>query len=128
MGGGEVETDFSPLSGVNQEDIAGFVSTGYEGASTLYDAGTASWKNPFNGEYQKMTDRIITRSGKDITKVWGDFNTWLDKTKKSKVDHEEYVALKKEAPGRDSTIVGFNQEKQGTVLGNTQPYGKTVLG
>jgi hypothetical protein len=126
MGGTESFQSFEPV-GANKADIEDFVATGYKDASLLFDAGTY-FNSRSNGQKLYQNKLVAKGGGQDLTSMWADFNNWLTKRNQTNTDHQTYLDLKAGAPGRSSTIVGFNQEKQGTVIGNTLPYPKTVLG
>jgi hypothetical protein len=129
MSGAESAYSIDPLTThaeARPEDIAQFVQTGYDGASQLYDAVRKHWTDSNGGEgYSPLYNK---NTGQDLSALWSAYMDWTKKRNATIDQHDEYLKLKGEQPGRDSTVVGFTAEKAGTVLGQKLPYQKTVLG
>lgn len=118
--------DVTTHPGGNLADIGQFVQTGVSGASKLYDAVRKHWTDSDGGQgYSPLYDK---KTGEDLSALWASYMTWMTARNKTIDQHDEYLKLKQQGSGREDTILGFTNEKAGTVLGSKSPYQKPVLG
>jgi len=113
--------------------LAEFEATGFDGASKLRNAGRIK-----SGQRHKDTgyemqvhysDYFNKDNNENVTSIAGAFQAWKEKFLKTKADHEAFVKLSKEAPGRSATILTpMSGPESKTLLGATNPAAKTVLG
>jgi hypothetical protein len=79
--------------------------------------------------YDRNLHPLSVSESRQAAQAYAAFNNWVTDRNKANADHETYVKMKNDlGPGRDATIIGFNQEKQGTIIGEKLPYARTVLG
>ena len=97
-------------------------------ASALKGAGRTVSKHPKTGYLSAHTDWVDASGLNSVSHLLARFEEWKSKTKKVKADHEEYVKLDQQSPGRKSTILADTINASNTVLGGVHSAGKTVLG
>lgn len=77
-------------------------------------------------KFNKVTSQAVSSTGADVTQLYNKYITWQQKQRESRADHARYVLEAEATPGRKQTIL--TNGGPGSVLGDVQQYGKTVLG
>lgn len=101
---------------VSEEDMKGFAATGYAGADKL--GNMVRFKNPHpqvGPAVYNLPDHVLSLgTGEDLQPLYDAFTAWKSKNDASKQQHEQYVKMSSENPGRAATVL-------------TPPETKTVL-
>lgn len=133
MSGSESES-FSPNQ-IDESDLQAFEATGYAGASKLRGSGkrtrtaSAGWLPDLLGAGPGQSESMVSSSGEDVSSILTAFQEWQKKFKKSEKEHEEYVKLSQDHPGRSATILTpMSGPESKSILGAPISNSKTVLG